>query len=559
MRRFILPFVLFICFFIISFITYKQLFSHGFVFEEWQNYGEIQVLNSVIPANFQLSPVDILLGRRRIIGTLLSNYIMLHFGNNAFPYALVSIVGQTINAFILYYISKRIFRKKTIAISIAMLFITIPISYEALAYFATSLQTIFSVSFYLLSFSCLLIFVDIKKEIYIFLSFLLLYISILFKESTVFFVPILFLTAFYMVVPPKKRVLYLSIIIFLIVSVGIIGAVKYSQSYHALYGLHQFSPITTIVNMGIYPVITISHFIIPERFIIKLGTYYVNNHYPFLGWISPDIYHFIYSSFAADIISLFVGIFIWIVVSYSFIFSKRKKMFIFLLLLYFVSFIPIALAQQQRSTGFLERRYYYPVDAAFVLLIFFCFESCYKKLLTIVKKRYIKITVTTLLVCLLLFIYLKNIAVVHGELADQVATSERIRTLVSQIHIAHPVIPKNPIFYIEQGQDLFPNYGTGYMLGLIYAGSHNVPEALLLSDNVNSPLYYAKEIWKKDFEGYLVDKNEAIGFFYNKKSLKSFMDKNKNLKDQLVGYRLSEGTIHGLSHDQVMSVVEQKE
>jgi hypothetical protein len=60
---------------------------------------------------------------------------------------------------------------------------------------------------------------------------------------------------------------------------------------------------------------------------------------------------------------------------------------LFLFILYVFSFIPIAIAQQQRSSGFFERRYYYPVDTAFVLLITLAITTSFEKMLQLLKNQ----------------------------------------------------------------------------------------------------------------------------------------------------------------------------
>lgn len=555
--------VLFFVFLVISFISYKQLFQHGFIFEEWQKYGETRVLNSVITSEFFLSSLpSLFLGKGRALGSLIYNYLILTYGNVATPYAIVGIVSHTLNAFILFFITEKLFRIKIISIISAIFFLTIPISSEALFYFAAPVQTMFSLTFFLLSLYLLLIFLETKRYIFLISSGIFIYVSILFKESGVFFVPVLIIIVLKSFLQNKKKsVYYGTILIFIILTAigGFIGLSKYSEMYRSLYGFGGFTITKTLANVLIYPIITISHFVVPERFFTRLGTNYIMSNYPNLGWIPPYVYDFIYSSFAVDIISLFFAIPIILFLFYGFLHTKQKVLYIFFISLYWLSFIPIAIVQQERSTGFLERRYYYGVNPLFILLICSGIVSLLKRLSVILKW---KILLPVIYLSLLLFfslLILKNITVIHREMVDQLAKSAKMRTQTMSIMSAHPSLPEKPIFFIENGQDLFPNYGTGYMLALLYADTQKIPKDLLLYTNVDSPLFYAKNIWRKDFEGYLSDTNRGIGFFFKKSSLQEFLLNNPNMSEQqLVGYSINDGKhIQPLSEQQMFDIIHQ--
>lgn len=548
MKRIVFSIFLFSFFLLITYICYAQLFHHGFIFEEWQLYAETRMRGSVIPGGFlYFSWIDILLGKGRIIGSIFTNYLILHFGNNAYPFAIAGIVGHAINAFLLYYIASKLFGGGAIAIAISLVFLTIPIYRGALSYFAATVQTVYAVTFYLLSLSLILRFIELKRTLWLVGSVFLLYVSLLFKQSTSFFVIAIVSIAGLLPTPMMKRVRRSFVLggsAIGIVALSAVGFVRYSAWYQELYGSGGFVLTTSLVNAVIYPVISISHFIIPERYLVRLGTQYVLYHYPALGWIPPYVYEFIYSSFAVDIVSLLIGTVIWVLIWTGYMYAKRKRLGLFLIGLYVLSFIPIAVVQQQRSSGFLESRYYYAVGPAFVLLMAYSVQ---------VWCRRWKFATALLMIIFTLFIT-KNISLIQRELVDELAVSNRMRNSVSQILTAHPDIPKKPIFYMEGGQDLFTHFGTGYMLALLYPDASKIPKSIFLIGKTDSPLYWERGFGKKDFEGYLTEGDTAVGFFHRKSALKGFMHNNPGINPkQLVGFVLTGESIGPMSDEQMLS------
>lgn len=544
----------------ISFIAYQKLFFHGFTFEEWQTYGEIKELGSIKTSVFiMFSLPDLLLGKGRPIGTFFHNILIFYFENNPMPYAFLGILGHSLNGFLLFLISKKLLKNTFISFFSSLFFLTITISYESLSYFAATVQTVYSMFFYLLALWFLVSFLEKRKYYKLFLSILFAYISFLFREQTAYLIP--FLIFFWLRTALKKKIYRLYIgIIFIILMTAVIFIIfnQYSSIYKSLYKFGEFIPTRSLLNALTYPILSLSHFLLPEKFIIRIGKSYISSSFPKLEWIPSHIYEFIYSAFGVEIISLLFSIPILLLILYGLLKSNKKNVYIFLIALYIASFFPIAIAQQQRGSGFLVYRYYYNVNPNFVLLMSICaisfidiFKSKFK-----IHHRIYRITFIVFIILFFLVIN-KNISVIQREIKHHLFTSQRVRKLTEDILSAHPNIPNKPIFYIENGNDLFPNYGTGYMLALLYAESKKIPRSTILFTNLDSPVYYAKHIWKKDFEGYLIEENRAIGFFYRKDSLKSFLNEHPTISpDQIVGFSFNEnGDIKSLSSKEIITAL----
>jgi len=523
-----------IVFFILAFlvgISCYGIFSLNFLNDEWLQLGYVTGKGIFALYADKLTVLDILLGKGRFLGGIINNIFLYFFQDSPSPFAVFGFVFHLINSYLVYILTKEMTGKKMIAFITACVFSVPSTAHQAVSWLAATTQTLGGMTFVFLS---LITGIKGLKKNNIgitFASWVLAYIAFLFKESSFFVFPLLF---FLPLLIPNKRKNYFNIrYMTLFIPLIIFGLYKMIEFFNAPTGtLFSTSSLAYIgksfVNMVFYPLVTLGHFFIPFRFMLRLSITFGSYYYSFLAGATES--NRAASVIVADLLSIIISFAIVLAVFYIFLRRKQFQKSLWLAFFWYVlSFIPMAVFLPERNTSYLESRYlyfsYFPVAYIISLLMLEV------KAIVETKFKNIKIAWGVLVIILSLFLW-KQIVLMQREIQQNIVYGNDIVNSMKAIHSLYPSLPDKPIFLVEGDRNYYYakinlpyQVGVGYMMALTFRDSPMIPKEIMTLS------YFSKY---SDY-GYKEFGEKAFGFFGNREDLLNFFRNNPDVStDQVV-------------------------
>lgn len=534
--------ILSLLFFVVaSFIIYYPTFEMYFLNDEWVSLGHVSASGVLIDFFISNSIPELLIGKGRVLGSLVYNILLFYFKEQVAPIVIFSLMCHGISSWIMMKLTYLLTMRNMVAFLAAILFLSNSVSYQGLTWLAASIQTPGALVLALAGLYILLTSLRQKRNILFFVGWSLIYLSILFKDGTAFFALIgIGVTLFYRNNMPfithlKSKKYYLIIFLFSIVCYRVIdffkiGSVEYNVTF--VDGIQKI--LRAGFNTFWYPLVSLSHFIIPQRLMLRISEMFGLFVYPFLTTYPKEAKELTHLFLLSDIVSLLISIVILVLSCYYFFYkTKERKLLYFIAFSYIVSFIPVAIFLHVRNTGYLESRYYYfvqPFVSIFFALLIYHF---YRISNNIRKFSFFINIVITVIICA--FIY-KQIRVIQGEIGEQVLYAQEVKRVHQQFLSLLPTPPNNPIFLVT-GDDFPIQLGLGYLLMVWYYPSGVIPDSLV-SITDNKPRYLPTSMFTSKYhQGIRYDKEKSFGYFYNIDDLISEIENNKPIdKKRLISF-----------------------
>lgn len=531
------PFViaLYIC--VISYI-YIPIFQTYFLHDEWRQIAGILEFGP-IHALYTFSAPELILGKGRILGSLINNMFYYLFPFQTTPFLVFAFIGHVINSFLLYRIVLRLAHNWKIAFLAGIFFAVSGRHQEALSWIGAGVVIIGSTFFALLAIDIFLSFLENRRLRYLCSSLFLWYISYLFREQVIFLLPFVFLI-FVTDLYHKKRMslkgLYASIILFL--GLGLAGTIRiFSYDTTNTYGLSGIYLIQKqLLNLIYYPFVSFGQFFVPYRFIYRAAEWVMNTWYPFMstGGNNETLIHFplsdIVSCFASSV--LIIGI-VWVCFEYK----RMRKMIMFAGALYISSFLPIAFHLIHRYDSLIESRFMY-TTAPFVAFIFGSFVWFLYKVVGR-KRRFLGWLV---IIATLVFLG-KEMTVARREVNVSAIRGKEMTGFLSSFKKVMPVMPPNTILLIEGDKNYYFEHNTlpfmlggGYVLSVVYYQDGTIPlKSIKRTSTTEEPLVSFAS------QGIVTEGDKTFGYYWDRNALKKDLaQKHLDIK-QVRAFRYTSG------------------
>jgi len=529
---------------VITWISYKGILNLYLFNDEWAqlggvyNYGLYATLVTV-------PPIELILGKCRFIGTLLNNYLFLTFDDNVMPISIIGLFFHLINAFLIYILSKKITKSEFIGVIAAVFFVSSSVIHQALTWPATTIQTVLSVTFLIVSYYCVFLHIDKRNIKALIISAVSLYISFLIKDNTIVNLPILiYLVIFY----KEKKVQYAQIPWYVYALIALFVVLSFYKML-VYFQISIFKPINPVlvqyftrwgINALFYPFISMTHMFFPFPFMTRLSSM-VGEYYsflsitPFNGVSRAILTETLLCDYISTILSigiLFLGCFFYKNE------NKNKKLYLLMMGIYIFNFIPISLFLNERNTSFVESRYLYVCAVPWSILIGLSLNTARNFFL--IKCCFSHITGTLGIFCIFsLFVY-KQINVIQRYVSQASEQSRIAKNVILQFMQIKPTIPDKAILYVESdtsyyvGSPLPFQIGPGYIFMVKYYKTGKIPKELLIEPpNDNYPY-----LFNYVDEGYYEIGKKGFGYFKDRDKLRDLYQTHKTISvDQIIGFR----------------------
>lgn len=509
----------------VTLLLYWRLFFTFYQQDEWQAFGHFIALGwRAIGEN--LSFVDLILAKGRLLTVGIYDLIF-----TVEPYGVITIFSITLflhalNGLLIYLLIQKLFRNKYVAIIATLFFLTNSIANQAVTWAGASIAIVGSTTCVLFSIFLLLDYVENNSmRSYIF-SFILLFISLQFKESALVWIPL------YIVVPLlflKRKITqkYLLIaivpliyfVLFLSLRVGgsLTSAQKVGDYINSTHNVKQ----VVLANALTYTSTSFAQIIIPPEFIYPLAKWFFSTEY--LSIVSNPQFDLLYQSFGADMINMFFSLIFLGILILCVTYTKEYKRFWLFLGMFLSTLLPYIIIQ--RGSSYLESRYYYLLlipMSGFVGLILYALTKLKVKLYSIV-------------VCMLIILIVSYICIVQKELKKQVSYAQARNTILHTLKEEVPRLKKNTVFFIQSDQSYVSltnplpfQEGIGYtFLAYLYN----------TDDKELNPLLIDNFLWDTGTQGFRKIGERGYGLFTEKTLLtKALREKQFTNKDVISFY-----------------------
>ncbi|HCM82184.1 MAG: hypothetical protein UV63_C0001G0057 [Microgenomates group bacterium GW2011_GWC1_43_11] len=511
-------------------IAFKDLPRIYFLNDEWTQMGSVFAngLFAGISPNILLQVT----GRFRFIGSLINNVFFYYFPGNATPFVIFGYAVGSINIILAYFVVKKMTKNSLLSL-LCILSVAVPTSgQQAISWFGAVVQTTLSSTMVYLAFIIRPPTLAVGKKVLILLSFVFLYIAFLFKNSCIFVLPLLLFSPYFF---SKNKI---DILRFFRKYAGIFALFIFFVAWN-MYLLFQFKSIAEmatatqiliriIFNSVWYPFISISHMMISPRTLFRTSEHFGVFLYQFLGVAAnKDI---IVVTILSDMIStllsfILIGGFLLVYLKMK----QRRRLLVFGLLWYVLSFLPMAMYLPERNSSFLESRYLYYSIFGFGLIFGVGVEY-----VSVILRRFFGVMPSICIVAfILLFFYWKQISFVQRDVYENVLYSMDIQKLIVDMNRIVPMLSEKPIFYISGDRNFFYQnnvvpfqYGTGFMIMMAFRERNEIPRQLIREKYLSRFLE----------EGYKEIGGEGFGYFWQKESLCNLFHKDRALRtDQVIG------------------------
>lgn len=505
----------------VTFFAYFKVINGFFQQDEWLGFARLIIHQEdqgweifkfiFLPYSAHYTPLS-----------LLSIFLLFSvFHLNYQIYAVISIFLHFINAILVFYFAKILFKNYKYAILASFLFIVMSAGFQATAWPVTDIATHGAAIFGLLSLIFSLMYIEKKRISYIWLTFGFFIISLLFKEVTIALI-ILIPLAFYLF--SRKRLIKNRgfILIFIFVGLiyvffrGILLLAFQDKSLSTIMGFtQQFS--NTLYNLITFPAKTFSQTIFPQELLLKASNYIA---YRLPESLTGEKFSNVYSLFVEqkvlELLSLLIFLFFGGIVVYLWKrYSNNKFGKILGFGFMFVLFNSLIFAFSPERSGIIniiDSRNLYFLSIGIILIIIVLLDKICKSNINMI-------------FVLLLPIFMINLYCLNYEITNLVDMGITRKNLLNQIKKQYPKLPQKVIFYTESdhsyyglpsNEKILPfQSGLGQTLLVWYERNEKFPKEF----------YSTRFLWKIDEEGYYENSTRGFGYFRNYNSLRENMIK----------------------------------
>lgn len=448
------PFLLITLFVI---FTYWDLPKTFFQQDEWQQFGSLNYFSSLPKSSILLAilPPTQALSHFNPLTVLFFRLEYFLFGINFPPYAIVNVIFHLMNTILVFYFACRLLERKDLALVSGLLFAVNSLSHQAVSWVAASTGLAQSTFFLLLS----LIFF-LKRSFW--LSFLLLFFSLLFKETSIFL--FLFFSLSWLVWIKEKDFskgksvftpLFIFALIYLLLRLFFLFVPSSPQPEVTNITPPPFS--VYFYRLVSVPARVLSQSVFPAEFIIQWAEKLIFLAYPQFIALDrvPDPY--ITQSIVTDLISYYLTAVIliinFLIIRYL---DKTREKKLSKALIFSLAFIAIGSLPFMFIPGpagyfsiFEPRNLYIVSIGASLMLVIFSYS-----LATFLSKR--KKTINLLTIIFLIPLLIFHIKITRDDLKSLKTISNLRKSFLLKIKTAYSDLPEKVIFYTQSDK---PYYG----------------------------------------------------------------------------------------------------
>lgn len=477
---------------------------------------------------------------------LLSYFEYKLFGLSFFPFAYISIAIHTVNTYLVYYLAYLFFKKKLPAFIAGLIFLVDFIPSQAVTWIATTTATAGATLFVLLSIIFLTKFLmyESEKKLVV-LSFICLFLSLLFKESSIFM--FLFLPIYWFFFDHKRN--YKRALRFL-GGISLVGGLYIFPRLFLMFfnsaspsvsdGLANPSLSVYLYRIVTFPFKAIPQSIIPTDIIIPLADKLV-----FFGY--PDFVHYgfpdpIFSqSVGSDIVSYAFALIILLICTLFYkkaiVKNLHNEANIIVISILFIALSALPLIFIPGASGYFSffdgRSLYLGNIFKSILLadIFFLIYLSGKK------------KVIPFLALFVVFFVAFNVLSIRKDLDKEIEQGVMRQSILTQIQKVYPKLPKKIVFYTQSDtayyglpvkEKIMPFLsGFGQTL-LVWYEEHGV--------NFPSCFFQNKYLYAIVEEGYKECEGRGFGYFRKIDNLKKALKDNNLSLNNVFGIRFSSST-----------------
>lgn len=494
--------------------------------DEWHVLGSYFTYFSILDLFKELTPLGIILGEDRPFSIFAGYLLLFTFPYNTLPVALYSLFFHLANTLVVYFLANKLFKTKIISSIAAIFFTTCAVSSNTVTWYSTSIGTLPSV--FLILLGILAFYQGIEKnsaKLFLF-SFLLLYLSLFFKEVGYFlFLVLPFIYSIYKVKDWKNIVTkfwYYYLVFITITVYRLIQLNSYSQESSIFIQTSSQNFIFTLLFRALlYPLSAFSLIFIPPDVFISFAKFFTNSYYPFFP---SEHYNLIVQSSVLEFLSVILS-FILLLLIFLFLtkFSSQiRKNIICVIILSVTSYLPYIILG--KNYAYLDARYFYLGGAFSGMLLGFLAHS----LINLSKKRPYKIVILTLVV---IYIF-ANIQISKKSIEELSSISSERLGILKALKDRKKTLGEKSIFlvngsreyYLDKGNNIPFQQGFGYTL-LVWYAKENPYNKDLLTRNF---------LWDLGSQGYTMSGNIAFGYFWDRDKFNQAIKNNNLTKEQIV-------------------------
>lgn len=540
-------------------ITFNNLMNSFYEQEEWLGLGNVFVYGSnYLTLIFQHGVLKVLLGEGRILSSPITYFFYNVFPFNSLPISLFAVLLHTINSLLVFYLLRVLFKSTFPALFGALFFSVNAVAQSAVTWGA-SISTLPATTFVL--FSHLAFFKSINyleqdienkrqiKQKWLAISFVLLYVSILFKQIGIFLIPLYIFTAkLYssekldiktMLGFSKKYILLLSIFLIIILIYLFTFMFKNGPDVLFITGSSANFYQILVTRTFLYPLTSLSQLFIPPELFLTFARYITNLYYPFFP---PEQFILIAQTVVLDLLSVIFSVVILLLIyGLSRKSTPPDKMKIWFFVIFTVlTFLPYVLIS--KTFSYFDSRYYYPgvIGASYLI------AWVVNKLSKFSRK------VGWLFCVLIIYLIIVHSFAVKLSIDKQVNVGIERKSLLSQLSGVKPELTnKKNIFYVTGDSDFYlPGHkvpfqnGFGHTLSVWYFHTGLIPQELISNGKlfeIGSQGYYEygelgfgyfsdKSLLNETLEKYHLSPSVVIPVYYEAKNKKLINITGKDLE-----------------------------
>lgn len=521
-------------------IAYFLIFKQYFQQDEWHSFGLLLSMKFRY-VTLDHPFIDLLLGDR--VGARFLNYSLFNvFGINSMPYGMFSFLFHGVNTFLVFLLAQKITKQKVVSLLSALFFLVNEVGNEGYSWFGTMNGSATSVIFFLISFLFFLNFIEKRKKYSIVFSFLFLWISLLFKETSLFAL-LLYPIVFWVYVKDKNKIKLLvkSLTIFflfaLVLFIFYAKTIIFIPGDRANYVATGNSFILDLLLHSIqYPLEGIIHVFFPNSFIFIISRFITTSFSSYFDrtGLSLDV---IAENNNAELVVLFLLlvlggiIFFNIYKKWSKMTENIKKSLLISMIMLILSFIPYIVIN--RSFSYLDSRHYYlaAVGGSIFLATFIYNVIGFKK----------KINLAISLMMIIGYVVLHDLILFSDFKLLEERSFER-QLFLKQILKDVPNLQNKTIFFITGNSPGY--YGLEELKVPFQSGLGHLLMVIYTTRNQLNPVFFKEEKLIKAFDvGFLYDilgqgyreiDGKGFGYYYDSQEIKKAINKKLFSKENII-------------------------
>lgn len=501
-------------------VSYLGIFSGFFQQDEWLAFGRHILLSDMGARELLVSIFTPYSAHYTPLTFLSINLLFSLFSLNYLGYAAVSIGLHIITVILVFYLARLLFKNDFFAFATATLFSISAAGYQATTWVVADIATHGATIFGLLSLIFILKFVSFPKISWLYLSIILLLISLLFKEITIGLFVIIPLIFYLFVRKDLKSKARLPLIFFgVFISYFAFRVILFVSSPVNLTSSEGTNKDYLFSNAVAYPVKTVVQTVVPPGQILQLSDWFTSSlPEDIRGEKGTTAFDIFAQGRVLPVMELLLFLLIssgLFVLLKSSIDSNFKKTLVFSFLFIIINSLVYVVSPQRTGTVSIidSRNLYFPLIGTSILIVAVLAKITESNL----KKAFL----------LLLPILFLNIFWLKQEINVLVERGTERRRILSEIKNEYPKLPGKVVFYTESdvipyglppGERILPfQSGFGQTLLVWYYQTEKFPKEL----------YENRFLWEITEEGYKEVGQRGFGYFRDFDSLVKNVSENK--------------------------------